>query len=168
MLTLYQFPVSHYCEKARWALNHKKLDYQIKNLLPGLHTLTTNKLTPSSSLPILVHDGKAVQNSSDIITYLDTQFPQMPLTPDDDALKQEALDWEKFADEQIGIAVRAVCYHVLLDNPTVVIPFFTDNGPWYGPYLIKAIFPKLRATMRNKMNLNAKTAEAANQQLGSA
>lgn len=67
MLTLYQFPISHYCEKVRWALDHKKLDYQVKNLLPGMHDGTATKLAGSSSLPILVHDGQAIQNSSDII-----------------------------------------------------------------------------------------------------
>lgn len=166
MLSLYQFPISHYCEKVRWALDHKGLDYQIKNLLPGLHTLTTKKLAPTSSLPILIHDGKAIQNSSDILTYLDTEFPQHPLTPEDETLKQEALGWEKFADEQIGIAVRVVCYHVLLDHPDIVVPFFTHNGPWYGPYLLKAFSPKLLLVMRNGMNIKAKTAEAANKQLG--
>ncbi|MGR9114583.1 MAG: glutathione S-transferase N-terminal domain-containing protein [Gammaproteobacteria bacterium] len=35
MLTLYRFPVSHYCEKVRWALDYKQLDFQTKNLLPG-------------------------------------------------------------------------------------------------------------------------------------
>ncbi|MEQ1484684.1 glutathione S-transferase family protein [Methyloglobulus sp.] len=166
MLTLYQFPISHYCEKVRWSLDHKSLNYQIKNLLPGLHTLTTKKLSQSSSLPILVHDGKAIQNSSDILTYLDTQFPQNPLTPEDETLKQEAADWEKFADEQIGIAVRVVCYHVLLDHPEIVIPFFAHNGHWYGSYLLKAISPKLLLVMRKGMNINAETAETANKQLG--
>jgi glutathione S-transferase len=168
MLTLYQFPISHYCEKIRWALDHKNLEYRVKNLLPGLHTRTGNKLTGSSSLPILVHDGKAIQNSSGIITYLDQQFPQAPLTPNNEQLKQDALAWEKFADEQVGIAVRVVCYNVLLDHPEIVVPFFTDNGPWYGPLLIKAAFPKLSAAMRNKMKINPKTAKTANRQLGEA
>ena len=35
--TLYQFPISHYCEKVRWAMDYKKLEYKAKNLLPGLH-----------------------------------------------------------------------------------------------------------------------------------
>jgi glutathione S-transferase len=134
--------------------------------LPGLHTLTTKKFAPTSSLPILVHDGRAIQNSSDILTYLDTQFPQNPLTPEDETLKQETVGWEKFADEQIGIAVRVVCYHVLLDHPEIAIPFFAHNGPWYGPYLLKAISRKLLLVMRNGMNINAETAEAANMQLG--
>jgi glutathione S-transferase len=38
MITLYQFQFSHFCEKARWALDYKDLPYTCKNLLPGLHT----------------------------------------------------------------------------------------------------------------------------------
>ncbi len=168
MLTLHQFPISHYCEKVRWALDYKGIDYQIKNHLPGLHSRTATRLASSSSLPILVHGDKVVQSSSDIITYLDSQFPQTPLTPENKALKPEALDWEKFADEQIGIAVRLICYNVLLDHPKVVIPFFTHNGPWYGPLVMKVAFPKLSAVMRNKMMISAQTAAKANRQLSNA
>ncbi|MCP3675846.1 MAG: glutathione S-transferase family protein, partial [Gammaproteobacteria bacterium] len=44
MIKLYQFPISHYCEKIRWSLDYKNLDYKIINLLPGLHIKTTKKL----------------------------------------------------------------------------------------------------------------------------
>ena len=50
-LVLYQFPISHFCEKARWALDYKGLDYTTKNLLPGLHVKTTKKLAARSSVP---------------------------------------------------------------------------------------------------------------------
>jgi glutathione S-transferase len=168
MLTLYQFPISHYCEKVRWALDYKNLEYRAIDLLPGLHAHTAKKLSPTSSLPILVHDGKAIQNSSDIITYLDSQFTGALLTPTEEALKQEVMAWEKFADEEIGIAVRVICYHTLLDHPKTLIPLLTDNGPWYGAPLFKLIYPRFSAVMRKNMNLNAKTAEIANQKLGDA
>src|SRR5690606_11485280 len=38
---VYQFPISHYCEKTRWQLDHKGMPYQIRNLLPGAHRLFT-------------------------------------------------------------------------------------------------------------------------------
>jgi len=50
MLTLYQFPISHYCEKIRWALDHKGLDYKLVNLLPGFHVSTAKKLSGRASL----------------------------------------------------------------------------------------------------------------------
>lgn len=168
MLTLYQFPISHYCEKVRWALDHKKLDYQVKNLLPGMHDGTATKLAGSSSLPILVHDGQAIQNSSDIINYLDLKFPDLPLTPAEPHLQKDALAWEKFADEQIGVSVRLVCYHVLLEHPRLMIPLLAHNGAWYALFLMKVIFPTLSKRMRALMKINDKTAESANKRLGQA
>lgn len=168
MLTLYQFPISHYCEKVRWALDYKKLDYRTINLLPGLHRSKAMKLSGSSSLPILVHDGKAVRNSSGIIDYLDQQFPESSLTPADQAQKQEALDWEAFADEQLGIPVRMVCYNVLLDHPDLLMPIFTAGGPWYGRFIMPVLYPKLSKTMRSKMKLDQRTSQIALKQLSRA
>ncbi|TDH76046.1 glutathione S-transferase N-terminal domain-containing protein, partial [Acinetobacter baumannii] len=37
MRVLYQFPLSHYFEKARCLLDHKELDYVEHNLIPGFH-----------------------------------------------------------------------------------------------------------------------------------
>lgn len=168
MLTLYQFPISHYCEKVRWALAYKKLEYRTVNLLPGLHMARVTKLTGSSSVPALIHDGKVIKNSSDIIDYLDEHFPESPLTPADQALRQEAIEWEKFADEQIGMMVRAVCYHVLLDHPAMLMPLFTAGGPWYGRFVMPVIYSKLSNTMRSKMKLNQRTSQIALKQLGRA
>ncbi len=38
MRTLYQFPLSHFCE-ARWMLDHKELYYVAHNLIPGYTAL---------------------------------------------------------------------------------------------------------------------------------
>ena len=169
MLTLYQFPNSHYCEKIRWALTYKKLDYRIKNLLPGFHQVVGKRYSlPSSSLPILVDGGFAAQNSSEIITYLDNNYPEMPLTPTDEILRQEALDWEHFADEYIGLPVRTICYQTLLNHPEILIPMFTDNGPWHGKFMITLIYPFLSRVIRKSMNISPVSAETAKRQLAEA
>jgi glutathione S-transferase len=165
MITLYQFPVSHYCEKVRWALAYKQLDYKTVNLLPALHTFTTKKLSPSSSLPILVDNTKVIQNSSDIISYLDEQFLINPLTPSDNDLKQQALAWEQFADTEIGINLRVFFYHHLLPEPKLLIPVLTNNGAWYYPLVLKLIYPQFEKTMRESMHINEHTAQLAQQQL---
>jgi glutathione S-transferase len=166
MLTLYQFPISHYCEKVRWALDHKKLEYDVKNLLPGLHSLKTEKLAKRSSVPVLVDEAKVIQGSSDIITYLDEISPQISLTPKDSELKNEVMEWEKYLDEEIGVHLRRCCYHILLEHPNIVIPFFTDDGPWYGKYILPFMFPKLKIKMRALMNINEETTRTSRQQLG--
>jgi len=92
-------------------------------------------------------------------------LPQNPLTPEDESAKQSALHWERFADEEIGPHVRLLCYHVLLEHPEIVIPFFTHQGPWYGPIVIRRMFPKIRVKMRAFLKINAKSADTANQRL---
>ena len=165
MLKLYQFPVSHYCEKVRWALALKQIDYDIKNLLPGLHTLTTQKLSSLTSVPILTHNNIAIQGSSEIISYLDKFFPAQNLTPEDENVRNNALEWEQYIDEEIGVNIRLCFYHILLEYPDIVIPFFTHNGPWYGKPLFAVIFSKLKLNMQQSMKLNDISAKKARKSL---
>ena len=154
MLTLYQFPISHFCEKARWALDYKGLPYRRRNLLPGPHVKVVRRIAKRSTVPVLVHDGRAIQNTADIITYLDQLVEERPLTPPDDPAKAEALEWERYCDVEVGVHVRRLCYHTLLDHPSLTIPMLTQDGPWYGPMLIRLVYPKLVRKMRTLMDIN--------------
>ncbi len=165
LLKLYQFPISHFCEKIRWTLEFKHIDYEVKNLLPGLHGLTTKKLAPETSVPILTHDDKAIQGSSEIISYLDDTFPEQSLTPQEPKAKGEALKWEEYIDNEIGNNIRLCCYHILLEHPDIVIPFFTHNGPWYGKPLLTIMFPKLKVSMMQLMEINDVSAKKAKEDL---
>ncbi len=164
-IILYQFPISHFCEKVRFALDYKGLDHQIKNLLPGLHTRTTLKKASKSSVPVLEHDGRSVQGSEQIITYLDEHFPDKPLTPAEPKLAQEALDWERYLDEEIGLHVRRYAYHTLLEHPDIVIGFFATDGPFWAKPFMKLSFSKIRPVMRKMMDINPATAAASKQSM---
>ena len=168
MITLYQFPISHYCEKIRWALDYKNISYQIKNLLPGLYISKTRKIAPDTCVPILVHDDRVIQGSDSIITYLDETFAEQSLTPATDQLKNEALEWEQYVDREVGIHVRRCCYHVLLEHPDIVIPFFTYQGPWYGGLYIRFAYPKLKKAMRKYLNINEESEQRSRDRLGNA
>jgi glutathione S-transferase len=157
-LVLYQFPLSHFCEKARWALDYKGLDYRTRNLLPGPHVKRIRKLAAGSSVPVLEHDGRIVQGASQIITYLDQQFPARKLTPVSPGEAQAAMEWERYLDKEIGVHLRRYMYHVLLKHPRLVIGFFATGGPfWAKPFLWLA-FPKLAKRMRRYMEINEATA----------
>ncbi len=164
---LYQFPISHYCEKIRWALDYKGLDYSIKNLFPGLHLRTTKKIAPKTYLPILIDHGEQVQNSHVILNFLDEKYPEKPLSPTEPELLQQALEWEKYCDVEIGVHVRRFGYHYLLAEPKTVIPFFTQGGPWWGPLFFKLFFSKIEPVMRKVMAIDeagAKKSEVRIQQ----
>ncbi|MDN6319257.1 MAG: glutathione S-transferase family protein [Marinobacter sp.] len=160
-ITLYQFAISHYCEKIRWALDYKNLSYQTTNLLPGQHIKTVQKLTKGggASVPVLVHDGEVIQGSSDILDYLDKTFADKPLTPADEPARTQALWWEQRLDDKVGPAVRCYSYHHLLQRPKIVVPLLTAGTPFYNRILLSLAFSRVDETMRKWMKINKKTAE---------
>ena len=71
MRTLYQFPLSHFCEKARWMLDHKELYYVAHNLIPGVHRAFARLKTGQNRLPILRDQDRWIADSTQIALYLD-------------------------------------------------------------------------------------------------
>lgn len=160
MIKLYQFPLSHYCEKARWALEYKSLNYEKINIVPGLHFKILKSLgVKDSSVPLIIDEGDVIQGSSKIITYLDKKYPEKPLTPEDENLKQEALDWESFADEEIGPHIRRCFYYILLKYKSTVITYLSYDCAWHSKILLNLIFPMLKKKMTNVMDINLSTNE---------
>ncbi len=165
MIKLYQFPISHFCEKIRWALDYKSIDHDVINLVPGLHIKQMEKLGFRSSVPAIDDLGKFVQGSTEIIGYLDEQFPNDALTPTDDVEKAQALEWEAYLEKEIGVTVRLCLYHILLEHPEIVKPFFAHQGPWYANLYLAVAFPKIRKAMRHFMKINDETAKEAKEKL---
>ena len=167
-IKLYQFCISHYSEKVRWALDYKGINYQPVNLLPGQHRKTILSLTrDESSVPVLDDDGEIVQGSSRILDYLDETFPDNPLTPADSQQKAQALAWEKRLDEEAGPAIRTWIYHYFLQRPKVVVPMLTAGTPFYNRILLSLAFSRVDEIMREAMKINQKTADQAQETLES-
>ncbi len=163
---LYQFAISHYSEKVRWALDYKGIRYQPVNLLPGQHVKTVRALTgKASSVPVLDHDGEIIQGSSAIIDYLDETFPEHPLTPSDPEIRDQALAWEKRLDDEAGPAVGCWTYHYLLQRPKLVVPMLASGTPFYNRILLSLAFSRVDEIMRDRMKINQKTADASQQVL---
>ena len=160
MIKLYQFPLSHFCEKARWALDFKGLEYEKVNIVPGPHFKVLKKLGfENSTVPLIIDDEKTVQGSSEIITYLDEKYPEKLLTPKDENLKQEALDWESFVDEEIGPHIRRCFYYILLKYKSTVVSYLSYNCAWHSKILLTFIFPILKKKMTESMSINLGTNE---------
>lgn len=143
-MKLLLFPHSHFCEKARWALDYKRLGYTPVAVLPGLHRRTIRRIAPASSLPVLVTEAGAIQGSNEIIDYLDELAPGRPLTPDAPGARDECLALERRMDAQLGIPVRQILYASLLDHPAFIRRCFTHTMPSWK----RACYPLVAAPLR--------------------
>lgn len=105
MRILYQFPLSHYCEKARWLLDHKEIDFVAQNLIPGVHRAFAQLKTGQNKLPIFKDSERWIADSTQIALYLDEQYPEHTLLRLDPQLRQQALEINVIANE-LGKHVR--------------------------------------------------------------
>lgn len=161
---LYQFSFSHFCEKARWALDYRGRPYAYRNLVPGFHARVTTAIAPDSHVPILVEDDTVVQGSDAIVDHVDGDG-QAPLTPADPLLAGEAARWEQFAAEQIGVPLRLWFYFHLLPDADAAIAFLTRETDDQQRDALARAYPKVRAAMCIRMNINADSAASARETL---
>ncbi|WP_174873541.1 glutathione S-transferase family protein [Vogesella oryzae] len=165
MLKLYQFRFSHFCEKARWALDYKTLPYQVVNLLPGFHVRVTSKLAPASSVPIVVAAGRVIQGSNAIIDWLDDTWAPQPLTPGDQVVATQAREWEHWLVEEVGVTLRQWFYHHALQERDKALAFLLPGTSWLQQLQFRLAFPVIRDRMRQFMHINAPNARQAERRL---
>lgn len=147
MLRLYTFTISHFSEKARWALDVNGLEYTEKPLLPGPHLLTTRLRAKGSSVPLLEHDGGVVQGSSDILDYLEKALDAKRLAVPEDA-RERALELEAVADRAFGLGTQRIFYASLLEEPGLVIDMWTQGAPSWGRAFYKVAFSNVAQVVR--------------------
>lgn len=106
MLELYQFELSHYCEKIRLILDYKGLPYRKIEVTPGIGQLDLYRLSGQRQVPVLKDGAEIIADSTAIAEYLDKTYPDKPIIPTDPKLKGLCLLIEQWADESIGLNAR--------------------------------------------------------------
>lgn len=118
-LVLWHIPVSHYSEKARWALDLKGVEHERRAPAPPLHIPIALWLTRGAraTFPVLVLDGEPIGDSTAIIAALEERFGDPPLYPDDPADRRRALAIEDWFDREAGPSARTLVFHELRSAP---------------------------------------------------
>jgi glutathione S-transferase len=117
--TLWQLDISHYSEKARWALAYKNVEHRRRSPLPGAHMAVALALPRGreTTLPILRLDGRTLGDSTAIVAALERRYPDPPLYPSDPEQRRRALALEDFFDEELGPYARLLPFHELVNEP---------------------------------------------------
>jgi len=147
--TLYQFSISHYCEKARWALDYKGIPYRKINLTPGLHSIVIKRKAAASTVPVLCFNDQTIQGSDQIIDYLDKLIPVRLLGFSNESQQEEARALEHFLDEEVGPLLRSLAYNILFQHRKTLIALWSDQGPFYAKAWLTIAFPFLLSVLRD-------------------
>lgn len=128
---LWHIEISHYNEKARWALDYKGVEHERRAPTPGAHMAVAMWLTRGrhKTFPVLQLDGETIGDSTAIIAALERRFPDPPLYPDDPDERRRALEIEEFFDEELGPHLRLLAFHEATKDPATVERFTVDVLP---------------------------------------
>jgi glutathione S-transferase len=131
--TLWQIDISHYAEKARWALEYKGVDHGRRNLLPGSHIPIALFLTRGAqpTVPVLTLEGRAIGDSTEIIAALESLYPDPALYPSDAEDRARAIELEGWFDENLGPHTRLLPFYELIQEPELFAEVAAESVP--GP-----------------------------------
>src|SRR3954451_15789508 len=114
---LWHLEISHYNEKARWALDYKGVPHVRRAVTPGLQQFTARRLRAGRTVPILEMNGRAIGDSTKIIEAIERGWQEPRLYPTDLAQRRCALGLEDYFDEQCGPDARRVLFNDNLAEP---------------------------------------------------
>jgi glutathione S-transferase len=121
----------------------------------------TRKIAPRSCVPILVVKTTVVQDSTEIINFLEQTAPDPPLTPADPDQANEALEWEEYLDEEIGATLRRWFYFHTLPDRRRAMRFLCQDTSRAQRVLFGLAFAPIRHAMIEMMDIHPEPAKEA-------
>ena len=117
MLELYHAEPVANSMKVLICLKEKQIDFvshYVNLLLFEQHEPEFVAMNPNGQVPVLVHDGNVITESTVINEYLDDVFPEFPLRPADPVWRARMRIWNKFVDEYFCPALSMIGWHVMV------------------------------------------------------
>lgn len=130
MLKLLSASPSPYARKVRIALAEKDLPFELITEVPWNADTSTPKLNPLEKLPVLcLEDGSTVYESSFILEYLETKYPEPPLFPSDPD--------QRLAARRLEVLGDGVCDAIVLTVIEAMRPKAQQSTAWHDRQMRK-------------------------------
>lgn len=151
---------SHYCDKARKAMQIAKLPFIEEPHLPMFHIPAVKRSGGVRSTPVLALQGRTLSDSSDILAYIQThpRAKWHPYGATGDA-RTKIEDWETRFDETLGPHSRRLAYYFLLPHRSIALPILSSGVPNFEALSLKFAYPVFRTIMAKLLNISKQGAE---------
>lgn len=146
---------SHYCDKARWALERGGVPFVEDAHAPLFHFAPVKRAGGGHFTPVLVIDGEVLADSTDILRWLDahahrpgTLFGATPVEA------REVLDLEDHFDEDLGPHTRRFAYFLVLPRKELALGALRGHVPAHELRLADAFYPVARMLLERAMHID--------------
>lgn len=147
MARLVTIPISHFCEKARWALDLAGAPYQEDGYAPVVHRLPLARLKATTAPVLVCDDGTVLRDSTDIVRHAD-RHGDLGLFGDDAAQRAEVEALVARFDRSVGPAARLLTYAVFLDEPEAFVALAGAGLAPRRAVTLRVTRPAVTATIR--------------------
>ena len=159
--TLITIPFSHFCEKARWALDRVGVAYEERGHLPLFHYLDSMRAGRNRTVPVLVDGTTVVKDSTDIIAWADAKRPGS-LIPIGNA--QDVLTIEDDLDSHFGPHTRRWGYYYLLPN-RAADPHIKVGVPRWEAAMLTVMRPLAVRFLKRSLKIDAAGVERSHKKI---
>jgi glutathione S-transferase len=156
---LITIPISHFCEKARWALDRARIPYVEKRHVQFVHIVAAKRAGGGRTVPVLVpDDGPAIGESEAILRWIDARTEPERRLYDGDA---EMAAFARRLDEGFGPAGRLWMYEQTLPVLKSMRPWALAGTPRWEQAGFRVLAPLLDRGLRRYLSVDAAHADAA-------
>ena len=149
-------PISHYCEKARWALDRAGIAYREERHVQIMHRVAARRAGGGSTVPVLVTDGGVLRESSEILSWADQRGPAARrLFPAESgsAARFEVNALCRRFDDQLGPTGRRLIYVHMLRQREVALRFNNTGVPAWESRLLRLTWPLAAEGVRRALGI---------------
>jgi glutathione S-transferase len=140
---LITIPISHYCEKARWALDRAGLEYVEEPHLQMIHMVHSRRAGGKGTVPVLVTDREVLTESADIVRWA---CPDLYPTT-------EVAELEAHFDSELGPHGRLWMYHRTLPQPKLVRRYAPTGVPAWERRAMPVFLPLVDYLIRRHLGI---------------
>ena len=157
MNRLLTIPISHYCEKARWALERAGIEYAEERHVQGVHVVISRLAGGHGTVPVLICEDGVLAESEAIVRWVDARLPpQRRLLLDADP-EVEAL-CRRF-DAGLGPDGRRLMYAYMLDHRDLMLSFNNVGVPAWEDRGLRLFWRASRPFAAHRLGLGPRTIE---------
>ena len=139
---LITIPISHFCEKARWALERAGIPYEERPHVQVIHRFAVRRAGGGTTAPVLITPDGVLAESADILAFADAHAPDAgKIYPTDPDRAAEVRALERDFDERLGPEGRAWMYHQLHDRRDLAIRYGCTGVPAWERRILPVTYP---------------------------
>jgi glutathione S-transferase len=163
---LITIPISHYCEKARWALDRAGVAYEERAHLQVLHWVPVTRAGGKKTAPVLVCGDRVFTDSADIVEEASAKAsPDRSLFPDDPAEAAEVRGLQSDFDANLGPEGRRWMYNALRGHREIAVKYGCTGVPAWQRRAMPFAYPVVVRIIDRYLDVTPATADAVAERL---